>query len=155
MAKNSKCTEKKGEANRKFRDELCYKFSLWRSKHHKTSQPSFGYKGANKTQALWSQKLPLAGSSGNLSSCEVSKPICVSIYCLSTQQIKTRPAPSCVEAHCGWLANPELPLPGGIFAIQSPFWLLIKEGQRQPSCLQRSSSAAVWEVWWSPSLLLF
>lgn len=77
---------KKEKDNINFQGELCYKFALWRSNCHKTRQPSFGYKRPNKMQALWSQRLPLAGSSGNLSSCEVLKPSWGSVYCWYTHK---------------------------------------------------------------------
>lgn len=107
----------------------CYKFSLWRSKHHKTSQPSFSYKEANKTQALWAQQLWQEAQEISL---HVKSPnLFVSIYCLYTQQIKTRPAPfqfkHRVSAWLSWV-----PTAPGHFWIQSPFWLLSKGSRGSP-----------------------
>jgi len=66
-----------------------------------------------------------------------------SIACTHTN-IKARPAPSCVETYCVWLAKPpEFPLPMSISGIQTPFWLLIKEGWGGFHACRRGYSGAV------------
>lgn len=154
MPKNSKCTEKKGEANRNFQGELCYKFSLWRSNCHKKVSHLLATREQIKCRlcglggCLWqeAQEISLHVKSQNLVGATCTA-------CTHTK-IKTWSAPSYVETYCGWLAKPpECALPVGISGIQTPFWLLIKEGLGRLPHLQKE---LFWSCVWSlrVSLLL-